>query len=104
MSPYALLTGAILVLLAAPLIWMAGRVARDHALAGGGFVVGIGLLMLALRPHLGSRLPDITFGVLCMASLALMAATLVGLGARRRDASKAAPRSDASLPPARVLR
>ena len=99
-SPYALLTGALLVLLASPLIWMACRVARDHAFAGGAFAVGIGMLMIALLPHLGSRLVDITFGVLGVAGVTLLVATVVGVLTRSQE-----PRtSRAALPRARVLR
>src|SRR5690349_19006775 len=100
MSPYALLTGALLVLLAAPLIWMAGRVARDHAIAGGAFVVGIGMLMIALLPHLGSRLVDITFGVLGVAGVTLLVAIVAGVLTRSQEP----PASRTALPRARVHR
>lgn len=102
MSPYALLTGAILTLLAAPLVWIAVRVARDHAVAGAAFVVGVAALMFALRTHLGSRLVDITFGVLGVAGGVLLIATVAGLVAGRR-----APRviaRESTLPRARVHR
>jgi hypothetical protein len=98
-SPYALLTGSILALLAAPLVWMACRVARDHAIAGGAFVVGIGLLMVSLRAHLGSRLVDITFAVLGVAAVTLLAATVTGSLSRRRDRSS----PPTALPRARIV-
>lgn len=101
MSPYALLTGAILLLLAAPLVWMACRVAYDHVLAGLAFVAGLGALAVPLYAHHGSRLVDITLGVVGVATAAVLVATMVGRFPRR---SAPAPAAIAELPAARVHR
>ncbi|MBL9013490.1 MAG: hypothetical protein JNL83_04890 [Myxococcales bacterium] len=100
MSPYAFLTGAILVLLAAPLIWMACRVAYDHAIAGVAFVAGLAGLMVALSEHHGSRLVDITFGVVGVGAAILAAATVIGRVTRRGKEA----RRPSELPQARLHR
>ena len=100
-SPYALLTGAILLLLAAPLIWMACRVAHDHAVGGVAFVAGLAGLMVALYAHHGTRLVDITLGVIGVATAALVVATTIGWSSRPRKPPRAA---SPPLPPARVHR
>lgn len=103
MSVYDLASGALLLFVMLPLLAIATKVALDLPLVGVAFTALVAGLALVLYPHHGSRLVDITLGVLVVGLVVLAVGTARGF--TRRSSSRARARvAPADFPRARVRR
>ena len=102
MSVYDLASGALILFVTLPLLVIATKVALDHPLVGVAFTALVAGLALALYRHAGSRLVDITLGVLVVGLGVLVVGTARGFA--RSHAHRRARIAPIEIPRAQVRR